>query len=90
MDVSLIKSSMGIQYFQAKLTVILSPIEAVVDYHPQDTRISEYWLDVFSGIHRVQYGGISEMVPLECSRLDERLPSLPSKIWLLLLLQESQ
>ena len=61
---------MGIAFFKVKLVVILNEYAAVVDYHPSETRVSDYFLSTFSGNYPIQSG----VVPVECYRIDDKLP----------------
>ena len=70
MSINLIKEAMGIQYFKVKLVVIISKYEALVDYQPRETRVSDYYLATFSGNYPVQSGVVS----VECFRIDDKLP----------------
>ena len=80
MNLDLIKSAMGIQYFQVKFTILLSPFEAIVDYHPNDTRVFEFWLNQFSGQKPVQLDGDVLSIPVKCQRLDTSIPFSHSRM----------
>ena len=69
-SVHLIQEAMGIAFFKVKLVVILNEHAAVVDYHPSETRVSDYFLSTFSGNYPIQSG----VVPVECYRIDDKLP----------------
>ena len=69
-SVRLIQEAMGIQYFKVKLVVILTEYEALVDYHPSETRVSDYYLNTFSGDYAIQSG----IVSLQCHRIDDKIP----------------
>ena len=45
-SVRLIQEAMGIAFFKVKLMVILNEYEAVVDYHPSETRVSQITISV--------------------------------------------
>ena len=66
----LIQEAMGIAFFKVKLVIILNEYAAVVDYHPSETRVSDYFLSTFSGNYSIQSG----VVPVECYRIDDKLP----------------
>ena len=70
MCVHLIQEAIGIAFFKVKLVVILNESAAVVDYHPSETRVSDYFLSTFSGNYPIQSG----VVPVECYRMDDKLP----------------
>ena len=74
------ESAMGIQYFQVKFTILLSPFEAIVDYHPNDTRVFEFWLNQFSGQKPVQLDGDVLSIPVKCQRLDTSIPFSHSRM----------
>ena len=61
---------MGIAFFKVKLMVILNDSTAVVDYHPSETRVPDYLLSTFNGNYPIQSG----VVPIECYRIDDKLP----------------
>ena len=69
-SVRLIQEAMGIAFFKVKLVVILSEYAAVVDYHPSETRVSDYYLSTFSGNYPIHSG----VFPVECYRIDDKLP----------------
>ena len=68
--VQLIQEAMGIAFFKVKLVVILNDSTAVVDYHPSETRVPDYLLSTFNGNYPIQSG----IVPVECYRIDDKLP----------------
>ena len=69
-SVRLIQEAMGIAFFKVKLVIILNEYTAVVDYHPSETRVSDYFLSTFSGNYPIQSGVVS----VECYRIDDKLP----------------
>ena len=68
-SVRLIQEAMGIEFFKVKVVVILNDYDAVVDYHPSETRVSDYFLRTFSGNYPIHYG----VFPVECYRIDDKL-----------------
>ena len=55
-SVHLIQEAMGIAFFKVKIMVILNDYEAVVDYHPSETRVSDYNLRFFNGNFPIHSG----------------------------------
>ena len=69
-SIRLIQEAMGIAFFKVKIVIILNDYEAVVDYHPSETRVLDYNLRTFNGNFPIHSG----IFPVECYRIDDKLP----------------
>ena len=69
MSVRLIQEAMGIAFFRVKHVVIINEFEAVVNYCPSETRVSDYLLSTFNG----DFPDRSGVFPIECYRIDDKL-----------------